>query len=158
MSETAVSTLSDLTISLYKKVYTYCLHSYLLYSFLRPLLICFHIEDLVNRPASFIRQPSWIEHKDTIKVFHCRSTLRCCCLQSSSLGHLHNPNMYLLSCTSICVYNNAQLQDLASSTLVHEPFLASRYWVGHYAGHGLGRIRSYSAPQNVCRKGCHWGF
>lgn len=58
----------------------------------------------------------------------------------------------------MCIYNNAQLQDLASNTLVHEPSLASRYWIDRYAGHGLGRIRSYSAPQNVCRKGCYWGF
>ena len=56
MSKTAVSTVSELTISLYKKVYTYCLHFYFLYSFLRPLLICFHIEDLINRPVSFTRQ------------------------------------------------------------------------------------------------------
>ena len=58
MSETAASTFSKLTISLYKKVYTYRLHFYFLYPFLRPLLICFHIEDLINRPISFIRQPS----------------------------------------------------------------------------------------------------
>lgn len=58
MSETAVSTFSDLAVSLYKKVYTYRLHSYFLYSFLRPLLICFHIKDLINLLISFIRRPS----------------------------------------------------------------------------------------------------
>lgn len=58
MSETAVSTFSDLTISLYKNVYTYRLHFYFLYSLLRPLLICFYIEDLINRPITFTGQPS----------------------------------------------------------------------------------------------------